>query len=52
MLSIFAVGEIPVFIYFESEKKLVRASETVELNETMYALLCEILGKKNVAVKT
>lgn len=52
LLSIFAVGEIPVFIYFESEKKLVRASETIELNETMYALLCEILGKENVAVKT
>ena len=52
LLSIFAVGEIPVFIYFEGEKKLVRASETVELNETMYALLCEILGKENVAVKT
>ena len=44
--------ETPVFLYFDDTKKLVRRGENVELSETVYKLLSEILGKENVAVKS
>ena len=51
LLDIFAGGDSPVFVYFEDGGKLTRAKNPVRLNETMYSLLCDILGRQNVAVK-
>ena len=54
LLDIFSGAnlETPVFLYFDDTKKLVRRGENVELSETVYKLLSEILGKENVAVKS
>ncbi len=53
LLDIFSgeAQKTPVFLYFEDEKKLVRRGGNIELSETVYKLLSEILGKENVAVK-
>ncbi len=52
LLTIFSGGNTPVFVYFEDKGALTRASGMgVALNETMYLLLRDILGKENVAVR-
>jgi len=54
LLDIFSAQgqKTPVFLYFDDTKKLVRRGENIELSETLYKLLCDILGKENVAVKS
>ena len=42
---------MPVFVYFEDKKVLTRYSANISLNETVFSLLCEILGKSGVAIK-
>ena len=53
LLDIFSGGEMPVFVYFDDKKILTKASgRGVYMNDTMYKLLCDILGKECVAVKS
>ena len=51
LIDIFAGGATPLFLYFDDKKTLVRTSTGIDMNPTVYKLLCEILGKENVAVK-
>ncbi len=51
LLDIFSGGDMPVFVYFEDKKVLTRYSANISLNETVFSLLCEILGKSGVAIK-
>lgn len=47
-------GSTPLYLYFEDEKKLVRAPSSlyVEENEILLRELRRLLGEKNVAVRT
>jgi hypothetical protein len=51
LLSIFSGGDMPLFVYFEDKKVLTKYSHNISINETVFSLLCEILGKDCVAVK-
>ncbi len=51
LLDIFSGGNMPVFVYFNDKKVLTRYSQNITVNETVFSLLCEILGKDCVAVK-
>ena len=52
LIDIFSGGNMPVFVYFADRKVLTRFAGTgVNMNETVYKLLCEILGKECVAIK-
>jgi DNA polymerase-3 subunit alpha len=51
LLDIFSGGNMPVFVYFDDTKTLVRSKTPVMLNDTAYDLAGSILGRENVVIK-